>query len=71
MSLFDTHTSKPCSTTNMAAFAIYEATAKKLEIESGKSSLASHLPFLAALRSSRSLVVGPLVGPSVGPSVGW
>ena len=32
---------KPCSTTTMAVYAIYEATAKKLEFASGKSRLAT------------------------------
>ena len=32
---------KPCSTTTMAVFAIYEATAKKIEFASGKSRLAT------------------------------
>ena len=32
---------KPCSTTTMAVYAIYEATAKKLEFASGKSCLAT------------------------------
>ena len=32
---------KPCSTTTMAVYAIYEATAKKLELASGKSRLAT------------------------------
>ena len=37
-----THTlQKPCSTTTMAVYAIYEATAKKLEFASGKSGLAT------------------------------
>ena len=32
---------KPCSTTTMAVYAMYEATAKKIEFTSGKSRLAT------------------------------